>query len=81
MPEPDELVTVASCSYQEATFFRSVLESENIEVFLPEQHSWNFVPAGSGFIELQVHRSDLERARELLSSLRETSGDAEASAN
>ncbi len=76
MPQPDELATLADCSYQEATFLRSVLESEGISVFLPEQYSWNFVLAGSGFVELQVYRSDMERARELVSALRNASGSA-----
>lgn len=69
----DEWVDVRNCNWlHEAHFVKSVLESEGIEVQLPDEHTLGiqplFAPAIGG-VRVMVHASEETRARELLEAV------------
>jgi len=67
-----EWVDVRSCSFlHEAEFFKSLLEAEGIEVFLPDEYTLGVDPGlapGFGGVHLLVRAEDVSRAREVLES-------------
>ena len=68
----DQWAEVRNCNWlHEAHFVKSVLESEGIEVQLPDEHTIGLQPGiatALGGVKVFVHQSDLKRANELLES-------------
>lgn len=69
----DDWVTVRTCLWgHQADLLRSVLEGSDIEVFVPDEHMGALRPhllLGTGGVRVQVRRSDVARATELLDAL------------
>ena len=65
-----EWVEVRNCNWvHEAQFFRSVLGSAGIEVFIPDEHTLSVQPmygAALGGVRVLVRSVDRDRAAELL---------------
>ena len=61
-----------TCAFlHEAEFFKSLLEAEGIEVFLPDEYTLGVDPGlapGFGGVHLLVRAEDVSRAREVLES-------------
>ena len=71
-----EWVEVRSCSFlHEAEFFKSLLEAEGIDVFLPDEYTLGVDPGlapGFGGVRVLVRTDDAPRAREILESSSKT---------
>ncbi|ACV64998.1 conserved hypothetical protein [Desulfofarcimen acetoxidans DSM 771] len=68
----DKLVTLRTFfDATEAHIIKSLLESEGIKAHLLDEHSATYVysPITIGGIRLVVHQSDIEAAKEILSSM------------
>jgi Putative prokaryotic signal transducing protein len=67
-----EWVEVRSCAFlHEAEFFKSLLEADGIDVFLPDEYTLGVDPGlapGFGGVRILVRHEDLSRAREVLES-------------
>jgi hypothetical protein len=67
-----EWIDLRTCAFlHEADFFKSLLEAEGIEVFLPDEYTLGVDPGlapGFGGVRILVRREDLARAREVLES-------------
>jgi hypothetical protein len=63
---------VRSCTWlHEAEFFKSLLEAEGIDVFLPDQHTLGVDPGlapAFGGVRVLVRANDAARAREMIES-------------
>ena len=72
MDHPDDWVQVRNCNWlHQAQFLKSVLESEGIDVQLPDEHLLGVQPfygAAIGGVRVMVRPADLQRATELLES-------------
>ena len=72
MPGDWDWVEVRNCNYlHEAQFLKSVLDSEGIESFIPDQYTLGVDPlyvAALGGVRLMVRADDLDRANDLLAS-------------
>ena len=78
----DELITVTTASsLGEAEMAKSVLETNNIQCFIHDEHTGATFgySAAIGFIKIRVRRSQLEQAKELLGI--KNVAELEASAN
>lgn len=73
MDHPDNWVQVHNCNWlHQAQFLKSVLESEGIDVQLPDEHLLGVQPfygAAIGGVRVMVRPADLQRATELLESV------------
>ena len=73
MDHPDDWVQVRNCNWlHQAQFLKSVLESEGIDVQLPDEHVLGVQPfygAAIGGARVMVRPADLQRATELLESV------------
>jgi hypothetical protein len=73
MDQADEWVEVRNCNWlHQAQFLKSVLESEGIDVQLPDEHVLGVQPfygAAVGGVRVMVRAADLQRATELLESV------------
>jgi len=67
----DELLTVTTCAkLVEADLIASMLESNDIETFIPDQHLMQAIGFNLntyGYVRVQVRRKDYAKAKELLS--------------
>jgi hypothetical protein len=67
-----EWVEVRSCAFlHEAEFVKSLLQAEDIEVFLPDEYTLGVDPGlapGFGGVRILVRQQDLSRARQVLES-------------
>jgi hypothetical protein len=74
-----ELVTLRTCrDIHEAYLFRSVLEADGVEAFIPDEYMSPLHPAPvlfTGGVRLLVRQEDVERAREILQSADEPGDD------
>lgn len=69
---PDDWVEVRNCAWlHEAEFIRSVLESGGIESMIPDEQTHGVLPLAPmlGGVRVLVRRSDVDRAKELLTTL------------
>ncbi|HET7618330.1 MAG TPA: DUF2007 domain-containing protein [Vicinamibacterales bacterium] len=66
----DDWVEVRSCAWpHEAAFVKSLLESEDIEVLIPNEYTLSIQPLYApalGGVRVLVRRRDLARARDVL---------------
>ena len=73
MDHPDQWVEVRNCNWlHQAQFLKSVLESEGIDVQLPDEHVLGVQPfygAAIGGVRVMVRASDVQRADELLKAV------------
>jgi hypothetical protein len=73
MEQSDDWVQVRNCNWlHQAQFLKSVLESEGIDVQLPDEHVLGVQPfygAAIGGVRVMVRPADLQRATELLDSV------------
>jgi hypothetical protein len=73
MDHPHGWVQVRNCNWlHQAQFLKSVLESEGIDVQLPDEHVLGVQPfygAAIGGVRVMVRPADLQRATELLESV------------
>ena len=73
MDTNDDWVQVRNCNWlHQAQFLKSVLESEGIDVQLPDEHVLGVQPfygAAIGGVRVMVRARDLPRATELLESV------------
>ena len=71
--DTDDWVQVRNCNWlHQAQFLKSVLESEGIDVQLPDEHVLGVQPfygAMIGGVRVMVRPADLQRATELLESI------------
>jgi len=69
----DEWVEIRNCNWlHEAHFVKSVLESEGIEVQVPDEHTLGIQPmyaAPIGGVRVMVPASEAARAKELLEAV------------
>ena len=76
MDHSDDWVQVRNCNWlHQAQFLKSVLESEGIDVQLPDEHVLGVQPfygAAIGGVRVMVRPADLRRATELLESVADT---------
>lgn len=67
-----EWTEVLSCNFpHEAQFFKSVLETAGIDVFLPDEYTLGVDPGlapGFGGVRVLVHADDLAEARRIIES-------------
>jgi hypothetical protein len=79
MDQNDDWVQAWNCNWvHQAQFLKSVLESEGIDVFLPDEHALGVQPgltAAAGGVRVMVHASDRQRAMELIESVEGASTD------
>ena len=72
MADDWDWVEVRNCNYlHEAQFLKSVLDSEGIESFIPDQYTLGVDPlyvAALGGVRLLVRAADVDRANDLLAS-------------
>jgi hypothetical protein len=73
MDQSDDWVEVRNCNWlHQAQFLKSVLESEGIDVQLPDEHMLGVQPfygAAIGGVRVMVRSSDMQRATDLLDSV------------
>lgn len=68
----NEWIEVGNCAWlHEAEFIRSVLDSAGIESMIPDEQTHGVLPLAPmlGGVRVLVRRSDLDRAKELLTTL------------